>query len=142
MATVVDTRDYLALYQESRLAGKKIRSAVSRGMSRAARPVMKEIVEAGAEKMPSAGGLDQHMAAARVGLSQTPFGVKARLGSKGRALGRVDESGIVRHPLHGNRKFWFPPSVGAGAWSPELDERAPEVQRAVESALDDYVKQI
>lgn len=50
------------------------------------------------------------------------------------------DRGRLRHPLFGNRKFWYEQSIPAGMWSKSIDKVAPGVIRDTGEALDNYVK--
>lgn len=50
--------------------------------------------------------------------------------------------GRLRHPLWGNRKFWYNTRARRGWWEIPLVRDAPEVRRELERTLDDLAKKI
>ena len=47
------------------------------------------------------------------------------------------DRGELRHPLYGNRKYWFSQSVRPGFWSRPIEDRAPQIRDAVAKEVGD-----
>jgi len=122
---------------------KQLKRAFSKRLRTSARPALEAVLAEGAEKMPRRGGLARHMVdAGRVSLSQAGAGIAGVLSNKRAALGRVDSSGLVRHPLFGRRKHWFATSVPAGTFSEAFESRADEIRAEVARAFDDVAAKL
>jgi len=71
-------------------------------------------------------------------------GIKVRVSrknTKGKAdLKRLDDAGRVRHPLHGNRKYWYTQTVPAGFFSDEWD--GVQWEKIADDAMDRALDQI
>ena len=50
--------------------------------------------------------------------------------------------GRLRHPLYGNRSFWFNQPVRAGWWDQPLLEGSDEVRREIVNVIDDIGKKL
>ncbi len=80
--------------------------------------------------LPSTGGLNQWVASSRITVnfrdSGRRAGVKIKMGrnsGSGRAdLDRLDRLGVIRHPLYGNRAYWFPQNVPSGFFTDVFEE--------------------
>jgi hypothetical protein len=57
-------------------------------------------------------------------------------GTKKRKLRQLD-NGFLFHPLYGDRKRWFEQQVTPGWFTGPVEESAPQVRDAIETALDD-----
>lgn len=111
-------------------------------------PAFRSKVRASAmAKLPSAGGLGAWVAAARIDVrfrdAGRSAGVRIKMGrksGKGKAeLDKLDLAGLVRHPLYGNRQYWFPQMTsGAGFFTDVFDreEWLEITDRAFDRALD------
>lgn len=51
-----------------------------------------------------------------------------------RFVGALDR-GVLRHPLFGNRRYWFPQRVRSGFWTEPLEAGADKVRRELVAAL-------
>ena len=76
----------------------------------------------------------------KVKAGRNPGVVLTATGSKGRKidLNQLD-SGIVRHPLFGNREHWYSQPVPPGWWSRPMEAGVPAVTVAVKAAVDKAV---
>jgi hypothetical protein len=65
---------------------------------------------------------------------------KTRRG-KPRELARLDQ-GVLRHPLHGNRRHWYNQPVRAGFYTGELEQGAPKVRQELVEAIQAVARKI
>lgn len=143
MAVHIDADAYRVVAAKLKQAPKELKRAYGKRLRSMARPVLEEVLQEGAEPLPQGGGLAAHVVnAGRISVSQAGSGIRGVLSNKGVTLGRVDATGIVRHPLYGNRRHWFPTAVEAGTFSRAFERRADELRAEVAKAFDDLAKQL
>ena len=76
----------------------------------------------------------------KVKAGHNPGVVLTAAGSNGRKIDLKQlDSGVVRHPLFGNRKHWYPQQVTPGWWSRPMEAGVPAVTVAVKAAVDKAV---
>lgn len=103
MPVSIDASDYDQFFRRTKEASGKIRTRARKRVRDSARKYGPGIVAEGAEKLPSGGGLAQHVASKgrNPTVSLTSTGARLVLGKKqGPQIGRMDE-GNLRHPV-----FW------------------------------------
>jgi hypothetical protein len=61
-------------------------------------------------------------------------------GGKGRKLRRLD-SGLLTHPLYGDREHWYTQRVQSGWFSGPARDAQPRVRAGIEQALEDVATQ-
>lgn len=120
-----------------------------RGLSGAARPVLREVRAHALEILPARGGLGAWVAAASMSWQIRYGGRTAGIRLRGRRKSMRDRSdlagidaGSVRHPAWGRRSHgqWSVQAVPAGWWSTPLERDAtiePAVTAAVDRAFDE-----
>lgn len=123
-----------------REGGRKIRSAMAKGLRAPANPLAEAVVKQGAEKMPRRGGLSERIAASRGGVTVSLLGQRVSVSLRmktveGYDLRTIDRKGIIRHPVFGNRKVWNVTKVEPHAFTDVFNEGAPEVRQAVLTAI-------
>lgn len=109
----------------------------------------KEIRRNAMGTLPGTGGLNRWVAGAalRVRLrdSGRSAGISLKLSRKAgdgdkADLDALDRLGLVRHPLYGNRRYWFPQNVPSGfftdVWDVEKEEFIATADAAMDRALD------
>lgn len=119
-------------------AGDKVmRKEVIDTLKAEAKPLGESAMRNAGATLPRRGGLAEVVAA-------TPVTVKVRLGGRQAGItlvgrGRVGiasiDEGTLRHPLYGNRAFWFSQSVRPGWWSETISRGAPQVAMKLEEAI-------
>lgn len=57
------------------------------------------------------------------------------------AIDRIDQ-GTVRHPLFGDRRYWYTQDVNPGWWSTPVDAVKPEAEANAQIAVETVAKQI
>lgn len=114
MPVRIDASDYDRFFQRTKDASGKIRARTRKRVRDSARRYGPGIVAEGADRLPSGGGLSQHVASKGKSptVSLTATGARLVLGKKkGPQIGRMD-AGLLRHPV-----FWVywrkGPSKGA-----------------------------
>jgi hypothetical protein len=117
-------------------ADKDLRKELYAGMNRAVKPLRSDVKEATADFMPGnygpvlAGSL--RIRTSRRGGANPAVRLIGRAGRR-----RIDalDRGMLRHPLYGNRKFWFGQSVPPGFWTKTLERDAPRVRVELVEAI-------
>src|SRR6266702_3963762 len=131
-----------------RAAGDKdLQRELRRAMSRTTKPLRKAARDGALQILPHRGGLDEHVAStARIATRVTANSSGARLRITGTSrdnLRRMDEEGIVRHPLFGNRKRWFDERIRPGWFTNPLILAAQgNVPKEIDAALDDVARKL
>lgn len=95
--------------------------------------------------LPHSGGLNTWLMA-RTEISQSiEFSAKAVVvrvtASSPHDISRIDR-GTVRHPLFGDRRYWYTQQVTPGWWSRPMTEAEPKVRGAIERAMSATVRRI
>lgn len=128
---------------------KELRRELYRGLNRAVKPLTADVKAATPDYLPKryarelskslrvktrrrAGG--RNPAIFLVGSAKTPRGKDRDLSSLNR--------GRLRHPLFGNRRFWYDQPVRKDWWTDPLIQGAPEVREEIVRVLDDVARQL
>jgi len=131
-----------------RAAGDKdLQRELRRAMSRTTKPLRKAARDGALQILPHRGGLDEHVAAtARIATRVTANSSGARLRITGTSrdnLRRMDEDGLVAHPVFGNRKKWVIERVRPGWFTNPLTLAAQgAVPKEIDAALDDVARKL
>jgi len=131
-----------------RAAGDKdLQRELRRAMSRTTKPRRKAAKDGAVQILPHRGGLDEHGAAtARIATRVTANSSGARLRITGTSrdnLRRMDEDGLVAHPVFGNRKKWVIERVRPGWFTNPLTLAAQgAVPKEIDAALDDVARKL
>lgn len=126
-------------------AEKPVRKATIDALKKAATGDLQDAVRAAADSLPSGGGLAARMAAVKIAPKVRLSGRQAGVRLVGRVRGiraqlEVIDAGRVRHPLFGDRAYWFAQSVLPGWWSTPITARAPRIREDLAGAVGDAVK--
>ncbi len=124
---------------------KVIKNQIRRDM-RKPLPDLRRAVRASAmSTLPSRGGLNAWIARARLTVIFKDAGraaglrvkVSRKAGDGDKAdLKALDDAGSIRHPLYGNRRFWYPQGVPAGFFSKAWEDFRSVFIKAADDALD------
>lgn len=146
--------DSTALQQFARAikgADKDLRRAFSKAIREAAKPLGAQVLREGSASMPARGGLRARLLAGKVSIRSSLTGsnpkVMITLANREKdALGALDQ-GSMRHPVFargGRPRRWTSQRVPSGTYAASFERNAPdvrgEVQKAVQSALDDIAR--
>ena len=121
---------------------KDLQRELRRAMSRMTKPMRRAGRQGALQILPHRGGLDEHVASTarittRVTLKSNGVGVRI-LGDSRDNLHRMDEQGIVRHPLFGNRKKWIDERIRPGWFTKPLILTTNDIgPREINKAIDD-----
>jgi hypothetical protein len=121
---------------------KGLQRELRRSMSRSTAPYRRAAKAGALQVLPHRGGLAEHVAATarittRVTTSGPNIGVRVTGASRDN-LRRMDEEGLVRHPVFGNRRNWALERVHPGWFTDPLILTANAVgSKAVEKAIDE-----
>lgn len=142
MSVRVDASEFSRAAGKLKAAPAKLKQQLSNRLRDAARPALREVLQEGAERMPSGGGLrDAILAQSSIELIPSSGSVGAVLQSKRVRLGRLNE-GSLGHPLFGNRRYWYGQRVPAGTFTEALENRADEIGREVAKVFDDVTRSL
>lgn len=140
---VVGADKFARLSRALRDAGQKdLRRELQRGVQRATKPMKRAVSDALLDQMPKAGGLNRRLARRKLS-TRTMTGRDPGVRIVGKGLKELD-AGTVRHPVFGDRSRWVAQDVPAGVVSRALERERPqaraEIQRAVDSVIDDVIR--
>jgi hypothetical protein len=118
---------------------KGLRVELLHGLKSGASPLVDKVAEAARSQLPHGGGLNEQVAGQKVKV-QVRTGARTagvRLTTSAPDTKQTD-SGIVRHPVYGNRKKWVTQKIpkAAGWWSKTLERGAPWVQPKLRESMD------
>lgn len=114
--------------------GKELRKELNSGITKAVRPLRKDVRAHARSTLPKSGGL------ARL-ISRQPIRVRKR--TAGRMAGvrvvstsehdiyELDSRGRLRHPLFGNRDWWYQQLVRRGWFTDPMLRGAPKARREI-----------
>ena len=125
----IDMREVVALQKELRAVSKDFANAVQNELRAPVTDLANEMKLSARVNLPSWDKMNSNAAA----------GVRAQASSRGYAVKReadkmrgfeqadfIDKTGTLRHPLFGNRKYWYSQDVdGQGWWTTVLNARLP-----------------
>ena len=138
---VTGAQDFYKLSKSLKAAGRtELRKELTKGMQRAAKPLIADTREAARRDLPHRGGLANLVAKApqrvQVRTGASTDGVRIVVGA-GRSGARATSLfGYVRHPTFGHRDRWVRQSVTPGWFDRTLDNAAPRVRPDIEAALE------
>jgi hypothetical protein len=126
---------------------KDLQRELRRALSRTTKPLRKAAKDGALQILPHRGGLDEHVAAtARIATRVTANSSGGRLRITGTSrdnLRRMDEDGLVAHPVFGNRKKWVIERVRPGWFTNPLTLAAQgNVPKEIDAALDDVARKL
>jgi hypothetical protein len=123
---------------------KELQRELYRGLNRAVKPLRQDVKESIGDFLPQR--------YARVLARDLKVTARRRTGGRNPALYLLGQAknrdiaslnrGRLRHPLYGNRRFWYSQRVRRDWWTHPLIRGAPEVRRELERTLDDLAKKI
>lgn len=125
---------------------KELRKELSAGLNRATKTIRADAKQSAEDKLPRRGGLNKRVARAR--LSTKRSGGRdpgVRIVAKGlEQLGLIDERGLVRHPVYGNRGRWVTQDVkeAQGWFTDPMNAGADEARRALVKSLDEIARKL
>ena len=143
---------FFALARRLKEAGDKdLQRELYRGLNRAVKPLTASVRQSALETLPSQGGLNVTIAtgskvkvqrrtgARSVGIkliatAQTPKG-------RDRDLAGMDK-GKLRHPLFGNRGFWYPQAIAPGWWTKPTGRAGPVVRAELLKVMEEVRRKI
>ena len=125
-------------------ANRDLRLELYRGLRAAVAPIPAAVRRSALATLPRAGGLAALVAASKITTRRRATGADVGIrvtGSHEHDIAAMDR-GRVRHPLYGNKEFWFTQPVRPGWWSTPAGETAPAARTQVVSVLERIKKQI
>lgn len=130
-----------------RVGDKELRKELYSALNRATKPMRTNAKKAARDTFPKAGGLNKRIGSAR--LSTRGRIVKGdprvEVVAKGMdQLALIDQKGVVRHPVFGNRKRWTtqPIPEAEGWFTKAMLDGKQDAQREIVRTLDDVAKKL
>ena len=141
--TKLEVTDLRALHRNLVDAGqKRLWLDLRKQFRTAMKPLTSEIQESARSTLPRRGGLNEWVAASKITASiytgQRRAGVDLKVSKKGskRKHDIADlDKGLIRHPVHGNRKKWAYQSVPRGFASTPVRASRPRVAKQLVAAM-------
>jgi hypothetical protein len=109
---------------------RKLKNALTRTLRRTAKQLVPKIVTAAEEKFPAAGGMNDFIHHAKIGVRIQTSGAGAGLFIRAERQGHDIYSlnnGSLRHPLFGNRGFWFEQSIPPGFFTETIEDNEAQI---------------
>ncbi len=127
---------------------KEIINEIRRDFRKGLPPFLRLVRASALAKLPSEGGLGAWVAKSRATIkfrdTGRSAGFKVKMSRKNVAdradLKRLDEQGVTRHPLYGNRGFWYAQQVVAGFFTSVWD--AADWEQRADAAMDRALEKI
>ncbi|MGH3978085.1 MAG: hypothetical protein ACRDRZ_03625 [Pseudonocardiaceae bacterium] len=136
---------FAALARRLKQAGdKELRRELYRGINRAAKPVRADIKRSALATLPTRGGLAALVAGSRIRVQRRTGGASVGIRMVGTSAHDIAamNRGVVRHPLHGNRGFWFAQAVPPGWWDRPTLATAPAARDEIVSVIEHVKRKI
>lgn len=123
---------------------KVIKNQIRRDMRKPLPELRRAVRSSAMATLPSSGGLNAWIAKARLTIAFKDSGraagirvkVSRRAGDGDKAdLKALDDSGAIRHPLYGNRRFWYSQGVPAGFFSKAWEDFRETFVKTADDAL-------
>lgn len=122
---------------------KDIRKEMYRGLRRAAKPLAADARENARRTLPKAGGLNERVARSKFRVSVRAAGRNPGVRITAAGLdARLDTQGRTRHPLFGNREWWYEQKVKPHWFEIPMRAGAPKVRRELEQVVDEIAKKL
>ena len=142
---ITGTDDFLKLSKALKRAGQgDLRKELNKGLKKAAEELIPLAREAARDELPSAGGMNERVAKARmrvkVSTGRDP-GVSIVAGRPGSGA-RGAEFGKVRHPVFGNRDVWVTQAVPAHWLTDTISRSRHLVVPKLEEALERVARKV
>jgi len=145
---IVGADKFGAVAKALREAPKDLRRESYVAMARAVKPLTQAVKDATATYMPSAYGAEvartiRVRTRRRGGMNAgiTLVGTAKTKSGKVREFVRLNE-GRLRHPLFGNRGFWYDQRIKPGFWDQPLEQNAEAVRKELLRVLEDIARRI
>ena len=141
---------FLRLSKALKHAGRgELRKELNKRLREAAKPLTAETRAAALAGLPKRGGLNRAVAQApqrvQVRTGDQTAGVRVVVASKRGTAARGSDEGVIRHPVFGDRGTFVSQQVPPGWFSGTLQAKAPTVkpavERAIQTVIDDIVKE-
>ena len=123
---------------------KEMRTRIRKIMAEETKPLRKKIKKSAIDTLPSRRGLNKwaaSMPAQNTDFRERSAGVRIRMSKKGHDLEALNR-GRLRHPLFGNRKFWYQQSIAEGFFTNPIEEDGDALKARIAEAIDAYVKEL
>ena len=123
---------------------KEMRTRLRKIMATETKPLRQKIKQSAKDTLPSKGGLNKWAAvtpAQNTDFREKSAGVRIRMTKKGHDLAALNR-GRLRHPLFGNRKFWYQQSIAEGFFTKPVEEDGDALKARIVDALDAYKREI
>ena len=122
----IDMSEVVQLQRELRAVSKDFANAMSRELRDPVRRATSDFKFAARTLFPKWAAADAASGIRATSSMKSGYAIKREANSRFTQHGYADKTGAIRHPLYGNRDFWYDTDVGAqGWWSNAYDEIVP-----------------
>lgn len=136
------------LSAELKVADRTLLLAMRRNLRAIAHPAALAVQAEERRVLPKRGGLNEWVASTPVGVRITAgarsAGVRLVQSKKGRAqphdLLQANDTGVIRHPVYGNRKQWRDSQIPTGWWERPLLAMEPQAQAAMVAVMNETAR--
>lgn len=128
-------------------AATEVGTTLRTSLETSAREIGREVFRKGAERMPARGGFRAELADSSGQVAVVDRGSEVEVtiegkSPKGYALSKIDETGIVFHPVWGHRPVWVTQHVPAHAFTDEFQRYGDNVEQRLRNDLGDLLQHV
>ena len=122
----IDMSEVVQLQRELRAVSKDFANAMGRELRDPVRRGANDFKSAAKSAFPGWAAADAASGIRASSSMRSGYAIKREANSRFTQHGYADKTGAIRHPLYGNRGYWYDTDVGAqGWWSNAYDEIVP-----------------
>lgn len=128
--------EVVALQRELRAVSSDFAKAVQNELRAPVRDATNEFKAAARSELPSWVAADAASGIRATSSSRSGYAIKREANSRFTQHGYTDRYGMIRHPLFGNRAYWYDTPVGGmGWWSDTYERVVPDATEKFTEAL-------
>jgi hypothetical protein len=132
----IDMSEVVQLQRELRAVSRDFANAMSRELRDPVRRGANDFKSAAKSAFPKWAAADAASGIRATSSMRSGYAIKREANSRFTQHGYADKTGAIRHPLYGNRDYWYDTDVGAqGWWSNAYDEIVPRTTEDFSTAM-------
>ena len=132
----IDMREVVALQRELRAVSSDFSKAVNNELRAPVQRATSDFKFAARTLFPKWAAADAASGIRATSSMKSGYAIKREANSRFTQHGYADKTGAIRHPLYGNRDYWYDTDVGVqGWWSDMYDKTVPRATEEFTEAL-------
>lgn len=142
----IRAEDFTRIARELKKAERTdLRKELYRGLNRSSKTARQSVLDSLPSYMPDSYAsvlrADLKLSTSAKGGKSPEIRIRAKGKKKTRFLGPLDQ-GRLRHPLFGNRRFWYSQQNKPGFWTETLSLHSDEIKENLEQSMAEVLRQI